>query len=79
MKLSNSIQANVASVHFTVKNVELLCVCDKVWLVPTRGETIWVNAVLHIVFEYIALYCHIAIFDWILVKRHSIWKYGLWQ
>ena len=45
----------------------------------TRGETIWVNAVLRIVFECIAIYCHIAIFDWILVKRHSIWKYGFWQ
>ena len=45
-----------------------------------RGETIQVNAVLHIVFEYIAIiYCHIAIFDWILVKKHFIWEYGLWQ
>ena len=43
------------------------------------GETIWVNAVLRIVFECIAIYCHIAIFGWILVKRHSIWKYGFWQ
>ena len=44
--------------------------------VCTRGETIRVNAVLRIVFECIAIYCHIAIFDWILVKRHFIWEYG---
>ena len=44
-----------------------------------RDETIWVNAILLIVFEYIAIYCHIAIFDWILVKRHFIWEYGFWQ
>ena len=31
--------------------------------VHTRGETIRVNAILRIVFEYIA------IFDWILVKK----------
>ena len=42
----------------------------------TRDETIWVNAVLRIVFECIAIYCHIAIFDWILVKRHFIWNMG---
>ena len=41
-----------------------------------RGETIRVNAILHIVFERIAIYCHIAIFDWILVKGQSIWEYG---
>ena len=41
-----------------------------------RGETIWVNAILYIVFERIAIYCHIAIFDWILVKGQSIWEYG---
>ena len=34
----------------------------------SRGETIQVNAILHIVFECIAIYCHIAIFDWILEK-----------
>ena len=44
-----------------------------------RGETIWVDAVLRIAFECIAIYCHIAIFDWILVKRHFIWEYGFWQ
>ena len=48
-------------------------------LVCTRGETIWINAVLRIAFECIAIYCHIAIFDWILVKRHFIWEYGFWQ
>ena len=42
----------------------------------TRGETIRVNAILRIVFERIAIYCHIAIFDWILVKGQSIWEYG---
>ena len=40
-----------------------------------KGETIRVNAVLRIVFECIAIYCHVAIFDWILVKRHFIWEY----
>ena len=44
-----------------------------------RSETIRVNAILCIVFECIAIYCHIAIFDWILVKRHFIWEYGFWQ
>ena len=48
-----------------------MCVC-----VCVRGETIRVNAILRIVFECIAIYCHIAIFDWILVKRHFIWEYG---
>ena len=47
--------------------------------VAIRGETIWVNAILHIVFECIAIYFHIAIFDWILVKRRFIWEYGFWQ
>ena len=42
-----------------------------------RGETIWINVILRIVFEYIAIYCHIAIFDWILVKRCFIWEYGI--
>ena len=37
-----------------------------------RSEPIWVNAILRIVFERITIYCHIAIFDWILVKRHFI-------
>ena len=36
-------------------------------MVCIRGETIRVNAVLRIVFERIAIYCHIVIFDWILV------------
>ena len=44
--------------------------------VSARGETIRVNAILHIVIERIAIYCHIAIFDWILVKGQSIWQYG---
>ena len=44
--------------------------------IPTRGETIRVNAILRIVFERIAIYCHIAIFDWILLKGQSIWEYG---
>ena len=44
--------------------------------VSTRGETIWVDAILHIVFECIAIYCHIAILDWILVKRHLYEKVG---
>ena len=54
--------------YLSVQNLE--CV------VLTRGETIRANAVLRIVFECIAIYCHIAIFDWILVKRHFIWEYG---
>ena len=45
----------------------------------SRDETIWVNVILHIVFKYIAIYCHIAIFDWILVKIHFIWEYGFRQ
>ena len=40
-----------------------------------RGETIRVNAVLRIAFECIAIYCHIAIFDWILVKTFHM---GIW-
>ena len=44
-----------------------------------RSETIWVNAVLCIALECIAIYCHIVIFDWISVKRHFIWEYGFWQ
>ena len=42
-----------------------------------RGETIWINVILRIVFECIAIYCHIAIFGWILVKRRFIWEYGI--
>ena len=38
-----------------------------------RGETIRVNAVLRIVFECIAIYCHIAIFDWIMTFYMGIW------
>ena len=54
-----------------------VCVCIHACLCACiRGETIRVNAVLHIVFECIAIYFHIAIFDWILVKRHFIWEYG---
>ena len=30
-------------------------------------------------FECIAIYCHMAILDWILVKRHFTWEYGFWQ
>ena len=40
-----------------------------------RGETIWVNAILRIVFECIAIYCYIAKFDWILVKTFHM---GIW-
>ena len=50
----------------------------KMFKMPSsRGETIWVNAILRIVFECIAICCHIAIFDWILVKRYFMWEYGL--
>ena len=45
----------------------------------TRGKTIRIYAILRIVFECIAIYCHIAIFHRILVKRHCVWKYGFWQ
>ena len=38
-------------------------------VVRARGETIQFNATLSIVFECIVIYCHIAIFDWIVVKR----------
>ena len=44
-----------------------------IYYVNARGETIQVNAVLCIVFECIA------IFDWIVVKRHFLWDYGFWQ
>ena len=44
--------------------------------VPTleysRDKKIWVNAILHNVFECVTIYYHIAIFDWILVKRHFL-------
>ena len=43
------------------------CVC-----MEYRGETIRVNSILRIAFECIAIYCHIAIVDRILVKRHFI-------
>ena len=42
-----------------------------------RGKTIQVNSVSYIVFECIAIYCPIAICDWIVVKRHFIWEYGI--
>ena len=48
---------------------KFVCVCV---FVCARGETIPVNAIMHIVFECIAIYCHIAIFDRILVKRHFV-------
>ena len=40
------------------------------------GETIRVNAILRIVFECIAIYCHNAIFDWILIK--TTFYMGIW-
>ena len=40
-----------------------------------RDETIRVNAILCIVFECITIYCHIVIFDWILVKTFHV---GIW-
>ena len=69
----NSIHTNVDKYIRTYKYYRLQ------WLVCIRGETIRINAILRIAFECIAIYCHIAIFDWILVKRHFIWKYGFWQ
>ena len=45
-------------------------------MVHTRGETIRVNAVLRIVFDCIAIYCHIAIFDWIMVIK--TFYMGIW-
>ena len=41
-----------------------------------KGETIQVNAILHIVFECIAIYSHIAIFDWIMVIK--TFYMGIW-
>ena len=41
-----------------------------------RGETMRVDAILHIAFECIAIYCHIAIFDWMLVKDISYGNMG---
>ena len=37
-------------------------------LVSIRDATIWVNTVLHIAFECIAIYCRIAIFDTMSLK-----------
>ena len=45
-------------------------------IVTTRDEAIRVNAILCIVFECIAIYYHIAIFDWILVKDISYGNMG---
>ena len=39
-------------------------------------QLIRVNAILHIVFECIALYCRIAIFDWIFKFGKKTLKYG---
>ena len=61
---------------------QLVNIYDNTWvygIVWNRGETIWVNAILCIAFECIAIYCHIAIFDWILVKRYFVLEYGFWQ
>ena len=44
--------------------------------IHTRGETLWVYAILWIAFECIAIYCHIAIFNWILVKDISYGNMG---
>ena len=43
-----------------------------------RGETIRANAVLHIVFECIAIYRHIAIFDWIMDFGKKTFHMGIW-
>ena len=43
----------------------------------STGETIWINAVLHIVFKYVAVYCHIAICDWILGETFHMGILGL--
>ena len=45
------------------------------YIVDFRGKTIWVKVVWDIMFECIAIYCHITICDLILVKRHFIWEY----
>ena len=45
-------------------------------MVGSSGEAVRVNAVLHIVFECIAIYCHITILDWILVKDISYGNMG---
>ena len=65
----------ISRLHFTLYKWQ----AQQDYMVESRGETIRVNAILRIVFECIAIYCHIAIFDWILVKRHFKWEYGLWQ
>ena len=36
-----------------------------------RGETIWIITILHIAFQCIAIYCHIAIHDQTLLKTIS--------
>ena len=54
----------------------LILLIQKLTRLHIRGETIRINARLRIVFERIAIYCHIAIFDGILVKRHFIWDMG---
>ena len=56
-----------------------VCVCVRACVrvyvfvcVYIRGETIRVNAILRIVFECIAIYCHIAIFDRILILYENV-------
>ena len=44
-------------------------------IVDLKGA-VWADGVLHIVFEHIAIYSHIAICDWIMVNRHFMWEYG---
>ena len=40
-----------------------VCLIVSISIVTTRGETIWIITILHIAFQYIAIYCHIAIYD----------------
>ena len=60
-------------VHKLVCQIIIYCVSA---YLDTRDETIWVNAVLFIMFEYVVIYCSIGICDWIVVKRLFIWEYG---
>ena len=40
-------------------------------MIRIRGETIWIITILHIAFQCIAIYCHIAIHDQTLLKTIS--------
>ena len=50
--------------HTRLITVNVMCLA-------IRGETIWIITILHIAFQCIAIYCHIAIHDQTLLKTIS--------